>query len=368
MTQTPRRDFLQKSAVTALAATAATHTLTAAPPKDEPEIIGHGDYRYRVIRDWAQISVLRTPLLNCHEMVQDKSGRLFMIGDHTDNNILVFDKSGKLLDAWGTIFPGGHGLSLMDEGDEEFLLITDGGWTLDRNGKSIRNNGRVTKMSLDGRILFDIGHPQTIGIYNAGDPFCPTETTVGPNGDIYVADGYGKDYVIQYNSNGEYIRHWGGHNNEDPNTNLKNAHGVALDTRDPNQPLIVCTSRSECCFKYFTLDGQYVKTVSLPNMRVCRPVIDDQNLYAGVCWSQPRSGGSPWAGHTGFMTILEGDQVVSNPGGSEPEYVDGVLQKSYQLESQPIMHGHDVCVDEDKNLYVCQWNANHTPPIKLERI
>jgi len=25
-------------------------------------------------------------------------------------------------------------------------------------------------------------------------------------------------------------------------------------------------------------------------------------------------------------------------------------------------------VDNDKNLYVCQWNANHTPPVKLTRV
>jgi len=31
-------------------------------------------------------------------------------------------------------------------------------------------------------------------------------------------------------------------------------------------------------------------------------------------------------------------------------------------------HGHDVCVDDDKNLYVCQWNANHTAPVKLTRV
>lgn len=31
-------------------------------------------------------------------------------------------------------------------------------------------------------------------------------------------------------------------------------------------------------------------------------------------------------------------------------------------------HGHDVCIDDEENIYVCQWNANKTPPIKLKRI
>jgi len=31
-------------------------------------------------------------------------------------------------------------------------------------------------------------------------------------------------------------------------------------------------------------------------------------------------------------------------------------------------HPHDVCVDDDENLYVCQWNAGQSYPIKLLRI
>ena len=36
-----------------------------------------------------------------------------------------------------------------------------------------------------------IGHPSTIGVYKPEDPFMPTEIAVAPNGDFYVADGYG---------------------------------------------------------------------------------------------------------------------------------------------------------------------------------
>ncbi|MEH0152624.1 6-bladed beta-propeller [Limibacter armeniacum] len=334
----------------------------------EPVIVGHGDYQYKVVNDWCKISKVRNPILNCHEMVMDSKGRLVMIGDHPQNNIMIFDKSGKLLDYWGTAYPGGHGLSIMDEGGEDFLYLTDSGWYLDKNGKWVKHNGRVTKTTMDGRVVFDIGHPQTIGIYKPGDAFCPTEVAVGPNGDIYVADGYGMDYIIQYNSRGEYIRHWGGHNNKDKNYDLRNAHGVAIDYRDPKQPLVVCTSRSQNAFKFFTLDGKYVRTLALPNMFVCRPVFDDQNLYAGVCWSKTREGEFDWKAHTGFVTVLEGDTVVSNPGGTAPEYIDGGLQPAFQLPEKPIFHGHDVCIDEDKNLYVCQWNANGTPPLKLERV
>src|SRR6185437_6780805 len=80
--------------------------------KPEELIVGHGSHRYKVDKDWAKISVASNPLQNCHEMVQDHKGRLIMLGDNTQNNILIFDKSGKLLDFWGHAFPGGHGLTL----------------------------------------------------------------------------------------------------------------------------------------------------------------------------------------------------------------------------------------------------------------
>lgn len=65
----------------ALAATW-TQPLEAAVAADEL-ILGHGDFRYRVIKDWVSPNQGRHhPILNCHEMVQVADGRLFMIGDH----------------------------------------------------------------------------------------------------------------------------------------------------------------------------------------------------------------------------------------------------------------------------------------------
>jgi hypothetical protein len=37
-------------------------------------------------------------------------------------------------------------------------------------------------------------------------------------------------------------------------------------------------------------------------------------------------------------------------------------------ETPVFKHCHDVCVDDDENLYVCQWNADKTYPIKLVRV
>ncbi|MEM8527438.1 MAG: 6-bladed beta-propeller [Bacteroidota bacterium] len=367
-----RRTFLQNSSL--LSAGAVTvpsffHILKR-EKASEDVIIGHGDFRYKVHKNWAKIGVVGVPLLNCHEMVMDRKGRLLMVGDHPQNNILVFDNSGKLLDAWGTEYPGGHGLTLAEEGEEDVLFIVDCGWFQKRDGSYDRQQGRVVKTDINGKLIFSIGHPRTFGAYEAGENYQPTEVAVAPNGDIYIADGYGSDYILQFNHDGEFIRKFGGKKNENPNYNLNNAHGVAIDQRDKDNPMLVVTSRNDYSFKYFTLEGQYSHTVNLPGAFVCRPVFNDNNLYAGVCWSETEEG-KRWHPNTGFITILDKDnRVVSNPGGTAPMYKDGKLQQLFQAKGaeKVFHHGHDVCVDGDKNLYVCQWNANKTPPIKLERV
>lgn len=362
-----RRSFVKQSlSASFLALGSASVGRPAYLTGSDKKTIGHGQFQYEVDNNWAKISVNSNPLLNCHEMVQDSKGRLIMLGDSVKNNILIFDKSGKLLDFWGGSFPGGHGLTLSKEGEEDFLFITDCGWYQDRNGKWNRQAGQVVKTNTEGRLIFSIGHPRTIGVYKDDEPFMPTETAIAPNGDIYVADGYGSDYIIQYNSKGQYIRHFGGHHG-DPKQNLHNCHGVAVDMRN-GTPELICTSRSENCFKIFTLDGKFLRRIDLPGMYVCRPVIDGENIYAGVCWSKDKEG-KMLSVDSGFVTILDREnRVVSSPGGTAPVYKGNELQQTFQSDNPVFQHGHDVCVDDEKNLYICQWNAGHAAPVKLKRV
>lgn len=342
-----RRDFLKIAGIST--------SLAAVPGitfgRNDEVIIGHNSHRYKVVKGWGVLDADKNPVNDCHEMVEAADGRLFMLTNEKKNNVLIYDKSGKLLDVWGTTYPGAHGLTIAGEGEAQYLLICD------------NNRNQVIKTDLKGKELMKIEYPKETGMYDYPSQFVPTETCVNAaNGDIYVADGYGKSFIIQYTSKGEYIRHFGGRGTDDKNLNC--SHGVLVDNRGKTPTLLV-TSRDECSWKRFTLAGEYLSTIYLPGTFICRPVISGKNLigasYRSTSQAYPNSG---------YVQILDADnRVISTPGGSEPIYVDGVLLEQRKEDPTNIfMHPHDVYMDSDDSLYVPQWASQKTYPVKLERV
>jgi peptidylamidoglycolate lyase len=348
----PRRQFLASSA--ALVAFPYLRLTAKAAPAFHNTTIGHGSFKYRVDKLWAKASPETHPVKDCHEMIQTADGRLFLLTNEARNNILIFDSNGNLLDSWTLRLSGAHGLTRhTDSAGAESLIITDTG-------------GRVLKTDLQGNILLELPKPAAVGAYKEHEPFNPTETAVAPNGDIYVADGYGSQYILRYDGNGSFLSKFGGKSTQPSNPGkFMQAHGVAIDNRS-GTPLLVCTERIRNEFNWFTLDGKHVRGVYLPGAYVSRAVIQGKHLYSGVCFGAKPDDYRMWQ-KRGFVTILdEDDRVVSCPGAHSPEYREGRLQ--LLLQSEPVFENcHDVCVDGAGDLYVCQWNSGKVYPYKLHR-
>ena len=336
-----RRNFIKTTSIGTAGVILRPHNLFAESP-----ILGHGNKRYQLNTKWSKADVARNPVNDCHEMVQDGKGRIILLTNETKNNVLIYDKAGKLLTSWGTEYPGAHGLTLFNENGTEVLFICD------------NNRHQVIKTTLEGRVLLTIDYPKETGQYSKADEFIPTETAIAPNGDIYVADGYGKDFIIQYDLTGRYKNHFGGRGSEAKH--LLNAHGICIDRRNPLQPCLIVTSRQQNAFKRYTFNGVYIDTIQLPGAWVCRPVIKGDYLYAAVLQSNAQQGKQ-----SGFVTILDKNfKVVSNLGGSQPQYVNHQLEEMYQTIKY-FQYPHDVCVDDEENLYIAQWNSGKVYPYKL---
>jgi peptidylamidoglycolate lyase len=180
------------------------------------------------------------------------------------------------------------------------------------------------------------------------------------NGDFYIADGYGAQYIMQYDAKGKLKNFFGGKGQG--TQHLDNAHGITIDTRQAASTLLI-TDRTRTCFKRFSMDGKLLEVITLPGACVCRPVIHGDHLYAAVLRSPNLD-----AVGTGFVTILDkNNKVVSNIGGTAPEYKDDALQQMAQAE-KIFIHPHDVCVDDEENLYVAQWASGKVYPYKFTRV
>ncbi|KKX47841.1 hypothetical protein [Sphingobacterium sp. IITKGP-BTPF85] len=89
----------------------------------------------------------------------------------------------------------------------------------------------------------------------------------------------------------------------------------------------------------------------------------NENLYAAVLRSPDLN-----KADSGFVTILDkNNKVISNIGGTIPVYSNGTLQPMAQ-ELQILHNPHDVCIDDDENIYVAQWASGKVYPYKFTRV
>src|ERR1700736_2579485 len=158
-------------------------------------IVGTGDFKYRIIEDWAKLpdgwSFKEVGAVG----VDNKDNvYVFNRGEHP---VMVFDREGNFLRSWGEgEYPRAHGVHM---GPDDSIYLTDDG------GHFVR------KCRLeDGKVLLELGVPGKPTPYMSGEPFhrC-THTALSPRGDIYVSDGYGNAKVHKYSPDGKRLLSWG---------------------------------------------------------------------------------------------------------------------------------------------------------------
>lgn len=332
-----RRSFL----VTAGVAAASPLILGATDKSgNKLPILGEGDHKYEAIHDWGALpSAIKYG--NTHGVCEDSQGHIYI--HHTVNaasvshdTLVVFDEKGKFVRSWGKQFKGGaHGLSIRKEGNEEFLYLCD------------YLHGIVTKRTLKGEEVFTLGYPAESEAYKPKPDgsavlYRPTNVAFGPNGDIYVGDGYGSSFINQYNPRAEFIRTFAGFGKDADHVDCP--HGLWVDTRT-NAPLLVVTDRGNSRLQRFTLDGKRVDSI--------------EGTSKMPCYLDERNGEVVIADLLSKVTLLDRQNKVIVSLG-EGEYTNKEWSSVRNQAPGTFVPGrfvcpHGGCFDHAGNIFVVEW-------------
>ncbi len=213
----------------------------------EPRVrVGDGTHTYDWIENWVKIPDTASGRANgrTHGIVVTAAGRVIVF--HQANPaVLVFDAEGRLLFSWGDRFAGAHGMTLVREGNGEFLWLTD------------EHSGEVVKTSFAGRTVMNLRRPD-IAVYRNGN-YAPTwvavhEERLGGNGDVWVADGYGMNLVHRYDRRGNYVASIDG--TEGTAGAFACPHGIRMDYRT-GDPELYIADRGNRRFQVYDPEGRF---------------------------------------------------------------------------------------------------------------
>jgi len=255
-----RRSMIRTCSATAAAAVAPYFLQTSDKTGQRLPVVGAGAFTYECIHDW-----LTPPdgLVwgDTHGLCQDESGAIYVahtVGKSSMRGeaVVVFDERGKFVRAFGEEFRGGaHGLNVRRESGAEILYHCD------------INRCQATKTTLRGEIAWTHGYPREDPQYAARPiDFVPTNVAFAPNGDFYVADGYGSHHLLRFSNQGKFLGEIGGPGHDDGE--FDTPHGLWVDPRGA-EPVLVVADRGNRRIQTFTLTGKHLRTIQQePRLRM----------------------------------------------------------------------------------------------------
>jgi sugar lactone lactonase YvrE len=170
-------------------------------------------------------------------VAMDANGAIYVLqrGENADP-VLVVNRDGKIIRSWGKgMYKIPHSIRIDSDGNI---------WTVDSS------SSMILKFTPEGRKLMEI----SVGEQPAGRTGASgtSDIAFGPNGRLFISDGYGNARILEYNSKGERVRQWG-HAGTGPGE-FRQPHGIAVDDRG----VIYVADRLNARLQRFDLDGRYL--------------------------------------------------------------------------------------------------------------
>lgn len=196
-------------------------------------VVRMGKYSYAVERPWGDLP--HGMQVSCvSDVAVDSLDRVYLF-QRSDPPVIVFDSGGAFLRSWGSgLVADPHGIFCSDE--RVFLV--------DRDAHQIQKYDREGNLEL---VIGDRHHPSFQAPFNA-----PTDVALAPNGDIYVADGYGNSNVHWFSPEGKLRRSWGKPGRGPGEFTTPHAVRVHSDGR------VLVADRENNRVQVFTSEGDYL--------------------------------------------------------------------------------------------------------------
>ncbi|MCY4401082.1 MAG: peptidyl-alpha-hydroxyglycine alpha-amidating lyase family protein [Candidatus Poribacteria bacterium] len=167
----------------------------------------------------------------------DSQDRVYVYS-RSEHPMVVFDREGNFLTSWGDdILKDAHGIFI--DADDNIYCVE-------------RETHVMHKFTTDGELLMTLGTMDKPGA--EGEPFnLPTDFALGPDGEMFISDGYGNARIHKYSPDGELIKSWGKPGTGPGEFDLP--HCVRIDPRNR----VMVADRENNRIQFFTLDGEYIE-------------------------------------------------------------------------------------------------------------
>jgi hypothetical protein len=337
-----RREFHAASATVAAAPMLLGMTQKTAPKTPS---IGIDGWKYECHHNWGTLPG-ELEWETTHGCAVDSQGLIYIThrGEKKKeiDTVVVFDDSGKYVRSFGKQwYGGGHGIDIRKEGNEEFIYLCH-----------MTNNGPVVKTNLKGEVVWSKGRPKVKEYANTKAAYKPTNVAFAPDGGFFVADGYGSAYIQKLDKDGNLLLTFGGGGTDAGK--FRTPHGLWVDNRNPDKPLLVVCDRANARLQSFDLNGKFVsmtdkRAVFFPaHIDILGDVMLVSDLHA--CMSLFDKSMKPIV-HLADDDAWRARVVASLSKDKGP----ALRAKPGDCPAGKFIHPHDACFDAKGNIIVAEW-------------